>query len=60
MAGKPVAENIGQDRANPNPEDAVRSSEGTYKDAVNEAPISERLQEKLMPKAPDPTPFVTR
>jgi hypothetical protein len=40
-----------------NPQTIIEREEGVYKDAVNEAPIEDRFQEKVMPKAPDPRPF---
>jgi hypothetical protein len=34
---------------------------GTYKDAVNEVvDVNDRLPTAQMPKAPDPSPFITR
>lgn len=60
MAGKPDTAGIGQDRATQDPEQAARSSEGTYKDAVESLSDSDRLLAGLMPKAPDPSPFVIK
>lgn len=57
MVGKPEAVNIGADKSYKTPEQAWH---GVYRDGVETAPIVERFQEQLMPKAPDPSPYVLR
>jgi hypothetical protein len=46
---------IGSDRGVQNPQQAVESATGVYKDAVNGKPFTERFPN--LPKAPDPSPY---
>jgi hypothetical protein len=57
MAGKPNVDSIGQDRGTPNPQDAIEREEGKYRDAVVEAPMEDKFQQKILPQAPAPRPF---
>ena len=46
---------IGQTRPVKDPEDALKQSEGTYKDGAQDLSVQEKIE--YMPKGPDPSPF---
>ena len=51
------ASKIGQDRAYPNPQDAIDAETGTYKDAGDSMSVEDKLPIKQLPKGPGPNPF---
>jgi len=55
--GQPGLPTIPESSTPVNPQDLIERNEGVYEDAVNKAPIEDRFQEKVLPKAPDPNPF---
>lgn len=51
------AEKVGQDAPSKDVCDQYDKDYGTYKNAVPEVPVDDRLPTANMPKAPDPSPF---
>ena len=60
MPDKPNFEefsDVGADKPVKDVNDSYDKRYGTYKDAIQDTPVEERLPTANMPKAPDPSPF---